>query len=47
MLWGDVVMLVVYLEMVRVVSNDDFKNQGCVKVQFMWQEVDGGESYWM
>lgn len=33
--------------MARVVSNDDPKNQGRVKVQFMWQEVDGGESYWM
>lgn len=45
--WGDAVMPVAYPEMARVVSNDDPKNQGRVKVQFMWQEVDGGESYWM
>lgn len=45
--WGDAVMPVAYPEMARVVSNDDPKNQGRVKVQFMWQEIDGGESYWM
>lgn len=45
--WGDAVMPVAYPEMARVLSNDDPKNQGRVKVQFMWQEVDGGESYWM
>lgn len=45
--WGDAVMPVAYPEMARVVNNDDPKNQGRVKVQFMWQEVDGGESYWM
>lgn len=45
--WGDAVMPVAYPEMARVVSNEDPKNQGRVKVQFMWQEVDGGESYWM
>ncbi|MCB5171425.1 phage baseplate assembly protein V [Bacteroides fragilis] len=45
--WGDAVMPVAYPEMARVLSNDDPKNQGRVKVQFMWQEIDGGESYWM
>lgn len=45
--WGDAVMPVAYPEMARVVSNDDPNNQGRVKVQFMWQEIDGGESYWM
>lgn len=45
--WGDAVMPLAYPEMARVVSNDDPKNQGRIKVQFMWQEVDGGESYWM
>ena len=45
--WGDAVMPIAYPEMARVLSNDDPKNQGRVKVRFMWQEIDGGESYWM
>lgn len=45
--WGDAVMPVAYPEMARVTDHQDPKNLGRVKVQFMWQEMNKGESYWM
>lgn len=45
--WGDAVMPVAYPEMARVTDQQDPQNLGRVKVQFMWQEMSKGESYWM
>lgn len=45
--WGDAVMPVAYPEMARVTDHQDPRNLGRVKVQFMWQEMNKGESYWM
>lgn len=45
--WGDAVMPVAYPEMARVTDQQDPQNLGRVKVQFMWQEMNKGESYWM
>ena len=40
-------MPVAYPEMARVTDQQDPQNLGRVKVQFMWQEMNKGESYWM
>ena len=45
--WGDAVMPMAYPEMAKVTDHQDPQNQGRVKVQFMWQEMSKGESYWM
>ena len=45
--WGDAVMPVAYPEMARVTDQQAPQNLGRVKVQFMWQEMNKGESYWM
>lgn len=45
--WGDAAMPVAHPEMAKVIDQQDPENLGRVKVQFMWQSVDGGESYWM